>query len=799
MKQQYKTVNVPYSESGKILLMCIFDALKYVVENDEYIYNKTTEHSENYEDVYSQILGTVETHFNCFYSKTTDFHLSGNNKRLAKILLKAYKNVREYSKFNKGVCIPSPLNILYQILTVPGEYQSVAYAVVFCRSLLYEAFKVFPEHYLIPSNCTSFDFSEISSYLDTFLNYTKEYRNIAETNNNIRSMLAHYLALKGIFYLRFNDKDEVYKYLELKKISTLNDRVKIEFHKYTSYSDLPDVSTLVNELTGIPIPVKGIDTIFQGGLKTNSKSNLVMRISGQAGSGKTSFALALAAAMSPFGTFTYYISLEEAVEDLTNRLHSLIPEYLKKISIYNKDTKSWFDADTVSSFNDDTVDKDRLDRFGERYLDEIYNTLHEHQKQQELQDDNLLPAVCPLIIVIDSIRPFRELNFDKFITKCRQLKSLVILISPNDEQYHNDIDYMVDVVINLKHFGTETQEEKPTRILQLLKTRYQVARHGAHVFHLSSKNGIHISPQLPSQIDKKEIISKPVPSNTYYINFFNEYNSKPPTDPNSPFLPIWGESQILLHGYGSTGKAGLALTLLLYPFKEKMREQPSLVDSDSFLKRKILVISLLYSDEYYRNLYTEIKKRYSKIKNTQVDCLCFYSGYLSSEDFVNKIIEKLDAAILEGEPFTGILLDGLHNATLQFPKLQKSVMVWSTLYSLLAKYNLTIVTTFTNFIIDAEKNKENEILLKGGELLLDIIFQAADYSFSIRKSNTSDNKKNFREVHRKIKKGQYVVTLKSAIKHKISLEDENFIWDREDFLLEEYCAVEPDKQLIFNF
>jgi hypothetical protein len=275
---------------------------------------------------------------------------------------------------------------------------------------------------------------------------------------------------------------------------------------------------------------------------------------------------------------------------------------------------------------------------------------------------------------------------------------------------------------------------------------------------LSSKNGIHISPQLPSQTDKKEIISKPEPSETYYIDFFNN-----PDNSKSNKLKIWDKSQILLHGYESSGKAGLALTLLLYPLT---KEEDKMSEKRTISKRKVLIISLLYAEQYYLNLKNRIIRVNETIKeeNVKIDSLCFYTGYLSPEDFINKILMKLDTAILEGEPFTGILLDGLHNAILQFPKLKKSDMIWSTLYSLLAKYRLTIVNTFTNFKIN------NEVLLKNNEHLLeDILVQITDYDFNI--------------MYSKNKKGKYTVTLRSAIRYEFGSVIESFYWNREKMKL----------------
>jgi len=725
--------------------------------------------------------------------------------RITKIVLKSFYEIIEESKSMKGFGLPSPLSILYQILIVPSEPQSAAYSLMFCRTLLFESLNVFPEHPLLPNGYKSFNIADINNYLDTFYSYTKQSNNIPQAETiSAQLMLAHFLAMKKIFYFRFgkenniaeskmnknknnvsNDQmiergrqmDLAIQYLKNKNLIGISKRRnKLEFHKFSNQEELPESETLMNELAGIPIPIRGAETIFQGGIKTDSNSNLVIRISGEPGSGKTSFALAICAALSPFNTVSYYMSFEENPKDLKNRLYSIIPFYLKNLSIFNSNVDSWFLAEKIplGSIN-------KLNYFETEYIDRIASKLVIKKAESNIA----LPAICPLIIVIDSIRVLineGNANIESFIEKCKRLNAIIILISSNDEVLHNDIDYMVDTVIHLKHIGTDSQKEKPTRILQLTKTRHQLSRPGSHVFHLSGDKGFRIAPQLPSQIDKKEKILKPTPSTQYYNNFFNEcYDAT--NFKKADKLFIWETSQILFHGYGSTGKAGLALSVLLSPICTINAKSKG--DYNMFnYRRKVLVISLLYPESYY----LELKKRINK-KNilgltedeisSKLECIYFYSGYLTPEDFIGRILRKLDEAILEGEPFTGILLDGLHNVSLQFQKLQESDMVWPTLYSLLTKYYITIVTTFTNFLIGNEHEKssiqDEEIILKGHKPLLHALVQATDFHFNIQPNNNSID-------HEML--GNYIVTLKSAIRHK--LRGQKYVWDRENLILGRY-------------
>ena len=788
---------VPFDDIGIILLDCIFHALKVCVKESGKL---------NPSDPI--LLKCFEPFFTRKYIRGQNPHLFAGNTskakyetRLTKVVLHAYHEIQADSKIGRGINIPSPLHILYNILTFPDEPQSSAYALLFCRSLLFETFKVFPEHPLMPTGYKSFNIDNVTNALNTFKSYAVESNNIPQSENvPDQLMLAHFLAMKGVFYFRFGtkegrkaikDRDELLNftltYLNSKNINgPLDSKKAFEFHKLNFFDELPESATLMNELSGIPIPIRGAETIFQGGIKTDSNSNLVLRISGEPGTGKTSLALALCAVLSPFNTFSYYMTLEENPDDLRNRLFSLIPSYLKKLSVYNPDVKSWFWAEKIPLGS-----KNRLEFFESEYIDQIYEKLK--KKKTEFRR-GYLPAVCPLVIIIDSIRVLLNednSNLDRFIEKCKKLNAIIVLISANDESFHNEIDYMIDTVIHLKYSGTENQNEKPIRILQLTKTRHQISRPGSHVFHLSGEKGVRIAPQLPSQIDKKEIIKRPQPSKDNFINFFNEIysfkNSRTNLMPKlidntKQQLRIWDKSQILLHGHGSSGKAGLALSILLSPPLNK--KYKNIINSDfGAYRAKVLIISLLYPDEYYREIKEKIIKRQNQKTNINhnalIKTLFFYSGYITPEDFIGKILRELDAAILNGEAYTGILLDGLHNVSLQFRNLQECDMLWPTLYGLLIKYSITIINTFTNFDIDkyhkSTDHTDNELLLKGQLPLLHSLVGSNDYYITIEPPS---------EKEQKVCEGRYIITFRSVIRQEQKII--KYIWDRERRILHDY-------------
>src|SRR5262249_28260143 len=147
------------------------------------------------------------------------------------------------------------------------------------------------------------------------------------------------------------------------------------------------------------------------------------------------------------------------------------------------------------------------------------------------------------------------------------------------------------------------------------------------------------------------------------------------------FLDIRRHSHILLHGIGSSGKSGLGLKLTLAPTFST--DDPPVL----YTAHRVLVISFLYPESFYLGLEDELIRRFPaeypelatpirREREVLIRVLHFLPGFLNPEDLLEKIGLALDEADLEGNPFDGILLDGLHNVFLQFPRLSKNSMIW---------------------------------------------------------------------------------------------------------------------------
>lgn len=820
---------------SKALLLC----LRYKEANQE---EKLSERNENLISCFDEILKVKPKPDSHIIEGLPNRHRERENiyPRVLKLTINSFVDSQKINA--KGAyLIPSPLHIIYHLFIVPEHSYTAAYSITTCRCFLYQLLRLHPSHPHINEDNLSgladriFTETQIMDALADFDKFEKINNRwpkeiIGGFNHfdklktpEIQSFLGHFLATKGIAHLWFKSINAAKKFLEFKNDSSFFEELRpkfndVRFRMASKYRELPDWGEIINQIFGFPIPIKGADVVFYGGLKPSMNGGLIISVAGRAGVGKTSLALTLADAFSPFGTQCFYISLEEEIKDIRRRLQTLRPQIEKELSFFDS-KPTWFNGlkypHTAS-----------LDLFTEEIL-ELSSVLNKDIKDSVADESRInLPSVCPHIIVIDNITElFAEINKDdyvqieKFIDVCRSLNSIVLLLSPEAIIEDLKIDYLVDVAIELKHKDNDKDDAKPTRIFNLLKTRQQLSRQGSHIFHLSGPEGFRISPQIPSQIDRKEKFHRNLYDESkiiHTLNFLNDHSKqiKIPTiefrnlkykiySKANVFLELFPRTHMLVHGFGSAGKAGFALKLLLTP-PVKIRSSTAEILTMDFshvkYRRNILIISFLYPRKYYEGLISEKKNLQSKIRNTFknitdpiIEYLVLYPGYLTPQDFLNKVTRKLDEASLRGQPFTGVLVDGLHNVFLQFENLQNNNMVWPMLYNILSRYELTVVSTFTNFslndkLIDDNSFNRNQminqaipdyiLLQKGMAPFLHALVKASDYYFFMEQLTSNIGKK------------RYLLGVKGSISN---VPDEFLEWNRDLNVFENIYTVSDIK------
>jgi hypothetical protein len=357
-----------------------------------------------------------------------------------------------------------------------------------------------------------------------------------------------------------------------------------------------------------------------------------------------------------------------------------------------------------------------------------------------------------------------ETSLKSLVESCRALGAVFIFSFSSESTELKRLEYLCDLIIELERTGFANPADKPRRYFQLAKARRQPARIGSHVFHLKGDSGFRLKPSIDARVQeaKSELWWEPDPRAEIFLTddpppgFYGSRTGRN----QARDLPIRNRGQVLVLGKGSSGKAGFGLYLLHRRWFDRRMfvsegdfGQFSLLSDDaargprhldlsmrkrvvadaelpinydaSLLETRVLVISFLYQRGYYDDLTARLaSKRRGKVDRRQArygpvdgisgfdftplpdrmrtDTIELYPGMLGTEDFIAKVDKRLLAAEGAGLPYTGVLVDGLHNVFVQFPALERESSFWGMFYNVLRRRRVTVVTTHTEFDIHGQ-------------------------------------------------------------------------------------------------
>jgi KaiC/GvpD/RAD55 family RecA-like ATPase len=662
------------------------------------------------------------------------------------------------------IYLRSPLSILCDYLTDPTMPGSRAYSLLTARNYLFESFGIFPDNLAHDSKMRMFTVPHIEtalSHIATSFNRRHQASGwdpiTAEALTPAGGLLRHYLATRNVLWMRFKDPDECARYLESGKLRPK--RAPFDFVRPDHLDRLPELAELINELWGLPIPIRGADVVFRGGLKFASRQGLVVGLRGGAGTGKTSLALALGASLAPFGTNTLFVTGEESSEDLHAKAQLLIPDQLRRLSFFPHGTHDWLEIQHLSASE---FERDDMLPALEAKLDALATAL---ETSIEADTQSGPPKPCRAVVVLDGIHDLflasqsksdRAGTADlisrlrKFVATCRELRALVVLTAGQEWAGNQAFDYLVDVAIDLTHEAVDQHGRKPDRRLVLSKARYQFCSVGSHGIQISGSKGVRISPQINYQLDRRAIwrtripdmqISKRVMNHAWAIHddrILATSDDPGRTLPPDAFRPsdvgvkLFRGSSIFLNGEGSSGKAALALKIALSPSYDSTGK---LLHTNE----RVLVVSFLYPKDYYDNI-KDVLVGLRRLEYPEIDpddtpvleVIQLYPGNYRADQLFNRIEWELEAAELYGAPYTAILIDGLHNVFLQFPEIESYTLFWPQLYSSLRSRPITIISTHTTFVLQGASEGESYRLDdRRTEPLRHSLVQKTDFRFEI--------------------------------------------------------------------
>lgn len=727
--------------------------------------------------------------------------------RIGQLVITTFRRVDEMLRRSQtsGVLLPSPLRIVIDFLTDPDEPASRAFAFATVRAYLMErmGLTVSLSGMADNSNDSLITIANVEDAIRTVGVYLHGRDNLSPPRKDPgKHFVYQLLAISGVLNFRFPDTGARQRFLNQKILVEYSDP-DFEFRVGADIEKIPNVSGVINQIWGLPLPIRGADTVFYGGLRFATDGGLVVAITGQPGSGKTSLGLYLAITLAPLGAKTFFVTAEEHINDLAFRLATLTPEYLRRLSLYDSNTGNWFRAYRMPS-----------PAGGSRHCD-LMNVLHQlteiRAQTRAAAQNGGKNHVCPFIVVLDGIQNYfirdytggdfqegnkdaREYGLDTFIAECRRLGALVILTCADKQKELQPLEYLSDMVLDLEYNYTDEIAIKPVRYLLLRKSRHQLSRPGAHICHISGSSGFRMAPQLASQVDQRAVFRVQEPDKNRWIDALNRPLIGNPDKVKKPkysdyrvddsYLQLFNRSHILVHGRGSTGKAGFGLTLLASPRICKDR-----TDGDPYLQENTLIISFLYPENYYKELnkriIANIRTQYSNSNyNHKIDVLHFTPGYLNPEDLLSKIGRRLQRAELAGEPFTGVLIDGLHNTFLQFPRLEQNQMIWPMLYTMLRRQNVTVVSTHTAFSLSNMSDpfrEDPEISMRRATPLLHALVQAADF-YLIIESNGREY------IDESETAGGDEISVRAATAFGQPIPQEERYWHRERLIVYDYLG-----------
>lgn len=718
-----------------------------------------------------------------------------------------------------GLVIKSPLSVVYDFLTVPDMPGTRGYALLPLRNFIFETFGVFPGDVGLVEPSATFsvaDVEEALSFIWTSLRprfFSKGRAPFpAEGKTATGGMLRHFLAARGILWMRFAGITEAIEFLE--EATLRPEEAPYDFVRSSHLERLPELGEMANELWGLPIPIRGADTILKGGLKFSSRRGLVIGLHGGPGTGKTSIALALGAVLAPFGIDTLFVTAEENPSDLEAKAESLISDTLRRLSFFPERGEAWLAIQHLL-MDEHANDSGKMLEVLESALAELSEQLSVTPTTVDL---SAAPRPCRAVVVLDGVHDLLMAASDystntplvqrlrQFIVACRNLHALVILTAGEDWEGERALDYLVDVAIRLGHDSVDDAARKPDRQITVSKARHQLCAIGTHGLQISGAKGVRFSPQINYQLDRKALWRTRLPemhaakkvmrlglSQTEFDRFsITPASRRSRLDLSFRELPqglsLFRGSNVFLNGEGSGGKAALALKMAISPTWEGAARVAR--------AEKVLIVSFLYPREYYdnilRTLLTLRRLEYGMAPGEErpsIEVIHLYPGNYRADQLFNRVEWELDAAELQGDPYTSVLIDGLHNVFLQFPEIEEYTLFWPQLYAALRSRPITIISTHTTFVLQGAAEGSNYRLDdQRSEPLRHALVQKTDFRFEIDPYLLNEDGIYERAMSASTS-NVFCIRAVSAINQPIP--DVELMWSREHLLLFEPRARTP--------
>ncbi len=563
---------------------------------------------------------------------------------------------------------------------------------------------------------------------------------------------------------------------------------EVEFTKNRRFETLPTLAEISNHVLGIPIALSGFTDLLRGGLKQGAGEGTVSLIRGGAGTGKTTLAISIQRAVEAIGIPTVFVTSEETIPAIEARRESVLSIAQKSHSqFFHSEGRHKIIRAPSGSFRNpaETNFEKSADKKNPLFsvLDGIIDGLAETGDWSQGATD-----FTKLFVVFDGVHNFLRDDVSKddynilkrFVERCRDTGAQVLLTSSKDWMLDEGFEYLVD------NYFTVTSELIPEpvpffeRKFQILKTRHQGSMIGDHRMTIGEEGELHFQPNFAELLKKQARRALVEPKNEEFSYPFRDvdadhYYSKTTAFNSLSNLRQYKNCSTLLYGVGSASKADLALRILASP--------PA---GEPARTVRVLVVSFLAPISYYENCADRFNKKMKKLGfegvNVEIECLYFAPGMISAEDVYFQVASRIDNSRITLSEFDGVLMDGMHNVFVQFPRLMGKPELWTALTGLFRRCPIDFVLTYSDFDISpAALLDTGAYSSERATPLMVALTQTLDYGFNLVPRYLAEKERQ----KRKGAQGSLVYTpgsfeLSCFIAHRQQISaDEYLIWDKE--------------------
>ena len=454
--------------------------------------------------------------------------------------------------------------------------------------------------------------------------------------------------------------------------------------------------------------IRGLNYIFRGGLLPYLDEGKATTVIGEAGSGKTTFALQRMVEIAFYGGLSIYISFEESNVIIEDRLNSFrlknnrhfetmtatIGECRERILAFHRQHKHKglillldLSADGLRLNTTELID----------YLGKVAVEADWRYRAMTIDSINSLHFKFFKIIEKLMTKNSKRRNVRELIEAIKHNRFSGIILSEKGDRDFEMLPYLSDVVVSLSMRNNG-------RVVEVLKARNQNFQFGCHPFRISDGVGMTIYPSLNAVLSDLRHKIRSTISEEKWLMF------SPGVGEALGFRGLLEKSTVLMYGSAKNAKARLLYELVLCGNEVSGKQGAA--------PQSILIVTFRSSEQRYEKLlksHQDLKRKFENIPRKILHNFTPGSD-ITAEQIIHTIWEHIRSARREGYPVERVVIDEIESSGHVAPNIEHEKLFWPTLFELLST---EAITSF--FIVDKDRfDNENFSLLHDS---MDYIFK----------------------------------------------------------------------------